>query len=91
MFYSYIDRIFIEIDNNSTRLEKLAKAVYTNSTDIEFLKKLLIIVISFIIVTSLGIIYKTATEVKRENKEINFILHDQHGNIYTVKKDGGTK
>jgi len=86
MTQKFIDRIFIEIDNNSTRLEKLAKIVYTNSTDIGFLKKLLIIIISFIIVTSLGVIYKTTTTINKENKEINLILHDSHGNIYTTKK-----
>ena len=95
MTQKFIDRIFTEIDNNSTRLEKLAALVYGNSANIGFLKKLIMIIISFIIISSLGILYKTIRtekQVKNEKSETSIILKDlKSGKKYILKNPKNLK
>jgi len=64
MSQEFIDRIFIEIDNNAIKLEKITKLVYTNNATIEAIKKLIFIIIAFIILSSLGLVYSSSKQIR---------------------------
>ena len=60
-----LDRIFTEIDNNtkrseslSKRLEEISKIVYSHATSLGLVTKLVIVIITFLTITGLGMIVK---------------------------------
>jgi len=80
MTQKFIDRLFVELDNNAAKLEKLTEIVYMNSNSISFLKKLILIIITFIIITSLGIAFDAFTKTENDKHHIHIILKDRYGN-----------
>lgn len=47
------DRLFAEIDSNTTRIEKISKIVYSHATMLNIVSKLLMLVITFLVIGSL--------------------------------------
>ena len=52
-----IDRIFKELDTNSKRLVDLSEIVHTNAAILGIVTKLMVTLILFIVITSLGAFY----------------------------------
>ncbi|MCP4366796.1 MAG: hypothetical protein GY797_01590 [Deltaproteobacteria bacterium] len=52
-----IDRIFTELDNHSKRLVDLSEVVHANAAILGLVTKLVVAIILFIVITSLGALY----------------------------------
>ncbi len=52
-----IDRIFTELDNHTKRLVDLSEVVHANAAILGLVTKLVVAIIVFIVVTSLGTLY----------------------------------
>ncbi len=52
-----IDRIFTELDNHSKRLVDLSEVVHANAAILGLVTKLVVAIIMFIVITSLGTLY----------------------------------
>lgn len=92
-----IDRIFTELDRNTGNIEKLSKVVYTQSSTLSLVTKIVVIIITFLIVTSLTILYnsfsdnslksdKEIEKTKINNSQINDILKEDYLAIEINKK-----
>ena len=63
-----IDRIFTELDRNTDNVEKLSKIVYTQSSTLALLNKIVLLIITFLIITSLTILYNNVSNVKTKHE-----------------------
>ncbi len=52
-----IDRIFTELDNHTKRLVDLSEVVHANAAVLGLVTKLVVAIIVFIVITSLGTLY----------------------------------
>jgi len=57
-----IERIFSELDSHSTRLVALSEIVHSNAAILGLVTKLVVSIIIFIVVTSLGAMYNHYTK-----------------------------
>lgn len=60
-----IDRVFTELDNHSKRLVDLSEVVHANAAILGLVTKLVVGIIMFIIITSLGALYSHLKEEKQ--------------------------
>ena len=85
-----LDRIYAELDRNTDNIEKLSKVVYTQSSTLALVTKIVIIIITFLIVTSLAIIYDKGkpnnSEIKNKKSEINNTLKKSY--LVEINKKG---
>jgi hypothetical protein len=85
-----LDRIYAELDRNTDNIEKLSKVVYTQSSTLALVTKIVIIIITFLIVTSLAIIYDRGksnnSEIKNKKSEINNTLKKSY--LVEINKKG---
>jgi len=57
-----IDRVFSELDNHSSRLVDLSEIVHANAAILGMVSKLVVAIILFIVITSLGTFYNYFTK-----------------------------
>jgi len=85
-----IDRIYAELDRNTDNIEKLSKVVYTQSSTLALVTKIVMLIITFLIVTSLAIIYDKGktndSEIKNKKSEINNTLKKSY--LVEINKKG---
>lgn len=83
-----IDRIFSELDIHSERLVALSKIVHTNAAILGVVTKLIICIISFLVVTSLGSLYKYLQEDSQKPVQQQDIIEFENPNpiVYEVKR-----
>lgn len=84
-----IDRIFGEIDKNCTKIEALSRLVYENATTLTHTARLVMIIITFLIISSLGVLYQAikpppinsalsiSDELRQDIKELKVILEER--------------
>lgn len=77
-----LDRVFAELDRNTTNIEKLSKVVYTQSSTLSLVTKIVVIIITFLIITSLTILYD-----KISDKKNNSYQENKNGQINNVIKE----
>lgn len=80
-----IDRIFSELDTQSERLVALSKIVHTNAAVLGIVTRLTICIITFLIVTSLGTLYKYLNDPVENTKTIIPIIQTEKKVIYPSK------
>jgi hypothetical protein len=85
-----LDRIYAELDRNTDNIEKLSKVVYTQSSTLALVTKIVMLIITFLIVTSLAIIYDKGktndSEIKNKKSEINNTLKKSY--LVEINKKG---
>lgn len=87
-----IDRIFTELDRNTGNIEKLSKVVYTQSSTLSLVTKIVVLIISFLIITSLTVLYdkfsgpKSVSDQKNEKSQIDNVLKEDYVAIEINKK-----
>ena len=84
-------RIFAELDRNTDNIEKLSKVVYTQSSTLALVTKIVMVIITFLIVTSLAIIYDRGKSDNNESKnnkksEIINVLNKEY--LVEINKKG---
>ena len=88
-----IDRIYAELDRNTDNIEKLSKVVYTRSSTLALVTKIVMIIITFLIVTSLAIIYDKGksnnNKIENKKSEINNTLKKSY--LVEINKKGLTR
>jgi hypothetical protein len=77
-----LDRVFAELDRNTTNIEKLSKVVYTQSSTLSLVTKIVVVIITFLIITSLTILYD-----KISDKKNNSYQENKNGQINNVIKE----
>ena len=68
-----IDRVFSELDTHSKRLVDLSEAVHTNAGILGIVTKLVVAIIIFVVITSLGVFYshfKTVSNLALYHRQI---------------------
>lgn len=77
-----LDRVFAELDRNTTNIEKLSKVVYTQSSTLSLVTKIVVVIITFLIITSLTILYDKISDKKNNSHQEN-----KNGQINNVIKE----
>lgn len=83
-----IDRIFTELDSHSKRLVDLSEVVHANAAILGLVSKLVVAIIMFIVITSLGALYNhflTANNTVLYHKQIAPVEKDIK--TYGIKPD----
>lgn len=81
-----IDRIFSELDVHSKRLVDLSEVVHANAAILGLVTKLVVGIILFIVVTSIGVLYNHLKSPPLYNRQIAPIENDI--STYGLKSGG---